>query len=282
LTAYWHGIESGWVGEVTLMVPGVQYRPSRKNTVIPTGVRTSKDLQSLMRAILIAPQSVGNPSRRGKGGYAAYMEWVAAKHPHIYVRLLIQFLPLLIAEHEKVEVGKPRETLMERTYRYAKRFEEVLAKAEGISPNGPSNLPCSASSAGLAREVPLMVPEVQNSPNRKNSVTPAGGRTPEDLQSLIRAILMAPQSVGNPSKRGKGGYAGYMEWVAAKHPRIYESLLIQFLPLLIAEHEKAVEVGKGREMFMEAIERVSKNLKRIGIDPTGSGNLQCSGTKQVS
>jgi hypothetical protein len=75
-----------------------------------------------------------------------------------------------------------------------------------------------------------------------------------------------------------------MEWVAAKHPRIYESLLIQFLPLLIAEHEEAVEVGKAREIFMERIERVSKNLKAagIGIDPNGSGNLQCSGTKQVS
>jgi hypothetical protein len=95
---------------------------------------------------------------------------------------------------------------------------------------------------------------------------------------------MAPQSVGNPSKRGKGGSAGYIEWVAAKHPRIYVSLLIEFLPLLIAEHEEAVEVGKARETLMERVFAIAQRLEAAGTSsgPNGPGNLPGSATKQVS
>jgi hypothetical protein len=129
------------------MVPGVQYGPSRKNSVTPAGVRTSKPLQSLMRAILKAPHSVGNPNKRGKGGSAGYMEWLAAKHPRIYVSLFIQLLPLLVAEHEAVAEGeKVRELLLQKIYRTIDSIEaEEAAEARGIGPNGPGDLASSTT-----------------------------------------------------------------------------------------------------------------------------------------
>ena len=56
-----------------------------------------------MQAVFTAPQSVGNPIRRGKGGPAGLFEWMAVKHPHIYVSLLIEFLPLIIVDHEQAD-----------------------------------------------------------------------------------------------------------------------------------------------------------------------------------
>ena len=105
-----------------------------------------------------------------------------------------------------------------------------------------------------------MFPGVQYSPSRKSGVTPAGVRYSKELESLMWANLMAPQSVGNPNKRGKGGYAGYIEWLATKYPRMYVSLLTQFLPLLLAEDAKMAECENAKEMLLEKVSRIINNV----------------------
>jgi hypothetical protein len=176
-----------------------------------------------MQAVLMAPQSVGNPMRRGKGGSAGLFEWMAAKHPHIYVSLLIEVLPLIVADHEQAE-------------------------------------------------------ERVNAHERPTEITAS-----MHLQSLLQAIVMAPQSVGNPAKRGKGGLPGYMEWLAVKYPRIYVSLLIKFKPLLLAEQEKMAEGEKVGKLLLERVLRMLDNIQAeeaLGIGPNGPGDS--STTKQVS
>ena len=41
------------------------------------------------------------------------------------------------------------------------------------------------------------------------------------IRSICEAIVMAPEAVGDPSNRGKGGAAGYFKWVLAKHPLVF-------------------------------------------------------------
>ena len=45
------------------------------------------------------------------------------------------------------------------------------------------------------------------------------------IRSLFDAIVMAPEAVGDPSNRGKGGAAGYFKWLLAKHPRVFLKFL---------------------------------------------------------
>jgi hypothetical protein len=201
------------------MVPGVQYRPRGKNGL--TLMRSSKHVQSLMQAVLTAPRSVGNPIRRGKGGSAGLFEWMAVKHPHIYMSLLIEILPLTVADQEQAN---------ERVNAH-ERPTEIIAS----------------------------------------------------MQYLLQAIVTAPQSVGNPARRGKGGLAGYMEWLAVKYPRIYASLLVKFKPLLLAEQEYAAECANVSELLKERLDRMIKSIEAteaLGIGPDGPVD-QPSTTNQV-
>jgi hypothetical protein len=186
-------------------------------------MRSSKHVQSLMQAVLTAPQSVGNPIRRGKGGSAGLFEWMAVKHPHIYMSLLIEILPLTVADQQQAD-------------------------------------------------------ERANAHERPTEITAA-----MQFQYLLQAIVMAPQSVGNPARRGKGGLAGYMEWLVVKYPRIYASLLVKFKPLLLAEQAYEAECANVRELLMERLDRMIKNIEAteaLGIGPDGPVD-QPSTTNQV-
>jgi hypothetical protein len=50
-------------------------------------------------------------------------------------------------------------------------------------------------------------------------------------QSLVKAFMMAAETAGDPSNRGKGGPAGYFKFVAANHPRAFLKLWAQILLL---------------------------------------------------
>jgi hypothetical protein len=49
--------------------------------------------------------------------------------------------------------------------------------------------------------------------------------------SLIEAIPLAAEAVGDPSKHGEGGLIGYLEYLASSHPRSFATLLARALHL---------------------------------------------------
>jgi hypothetical protein len=49
--------------------------------------------------------------------------------------------------------------------------------------------------------------------------------------SLIEAIPLAAEAVGDPSKHGEGGLIGYLEYLAISHPRSFATLLARALHL---------------------------------------------------
>jgi hypothetical protein len=54
-----------------------------------------------------------------------------------------------------------------------------------------------------------------------------GRLTDPTARALVQAIMMAPEAVGDPSNRGKGGAAGYFKWLATREPRTFSMLLLQ-------------------------------------------------------
>jgi hypothetical protein len=77
---------------------------------------------------------------------------------------------------------------------------------------------------------------------------------------------MAPEAVGDPSNRGKGGAAGYFKWVLAKHPRAFLSLWEHILPLQMINERSEQQHAKIQELLVEKILRKVEELKREKLE----------------
>ena len=73
---------------------------------------------------------------------------------------------------------------------------------------------------------------------------------------------MAPEAVGDPSNRGKGGAAGYFKWLLAKHPRAFLSLWPHILPLQMINEYWKQEHAKAKPMLLERMMRIMEGFER--------------------
>jgi hypothetical protein len=87
-----------------------------------------------------------------------------------------------------------------------------------------------------------------------------GRLTDPTARALVQAIMMAPEAVGDPSNRGKGGAAGYFKWLATREPRTFSMLLLQILPLQMIEGDITYE--NVHEKLLERINRILQNSER--------------------
>jgi hypothetical protein len=94
--------------------------------------------------------------------------------------------------------------------------------------------------------------------------------------SLVKAILMAADAVGDPSRHGKGGRVGYLQWVAINYPHTFVMLLAKAIPLQQAEEHVASELDGAKERLLEKLSRVFTNFQyqnevSMKAPPNGEG-----------
>ena len=92
------------------------------------------------------------------------------------------------------------------------------------------------------------------------------GSLDSPIGSLFEAIVMAPEAVGDPSNRGKGGAAGYFKWVLAKHPRVFFSLWPHILPLQMINERSEKECAQIKELLVEKMLRKIVELRREKLE----------------
>jgi len=86
-----------------------------------------------------------------------------------------------------------------------------------------------------------------------------------------KAILEAAYRIGEDGN-GKNGIVGYFSWVALRHPQIFSSLLMNLLPLEIAEGDDAPE--EPRRTIEESNQRVRGYIGLTGKDRTKRQTVQ--------
>jgi hypothetical protein len=105
---------------------------------------------------------------------------------------------------------------------------------------------------------------------RPNTANDSGWSLRKPTIPVIDAVLMALETVGDPTNRGKGGAVGYCKWLATTEPRAFAMLLLRILPLQPMHEEINYE-----NVHEKLIARVHGIIERLGRESESSADQGC-------